>query len=121
MHILLLDSHKTTQKTVREIFASDQVSVVSKASDALLRANDTTPDVVVMELSLAGHSGFEFLYEFRTYEDWLETPVVIYSTLKLEDSVLNSRAWKQLNIADYFYKSDTTLAQLKNAIEKQLS
>ncbi len=118
MKLLLLDPHKTTQQVIRDLYPNDTVLVAYRAADALQLSNDSVPDIVVMELSLAEHSGLEFLYEFRTYTDWLSIPVLIYSTVKLDDTVLHSRAWKELDIQDYLYKPDVSVATLKSSIEK---
>ena len=117
-HILVLDHHKTTQSTLRSLFPEAIVSTVSHASRAVDIASETKPDIIIMELSLAGHSGFEFLYEFRTYSDWTRIPVFIYSTLKVSERVQKSRAWNQLGIVRYLYKPETSLASLRSVVEK---
>ncbi len=118
MNILLVDHHKTTQKVVKQLFKDDVVSVAYDANSAVEIANENSPDLVILELSLAVHSGMEFLYEFRTYSDWKNVPVIIYTTLRLESDVLNSTTWKQLGIDNYIYKPESSLEQLKDAVEK---
>jgi len=57
-----------------------QVVTVSTAQAAILAADATNPDLVVLELQLTAHSGVEFLYEFRSYADWQTIPVVVMGT-----------------------------------------
>lgn len=112
MRILLVDHHKTTQRALAELFVKEDFLVAADAAAAITAANDKTPDLVILELSLAGHSGLEFLYEFRTYPDWRDVPVIVYSTVRLESESLRSRAWEQLGIHAYLYKPQTSLAAL---------
>lgn len=118
--ILLIEPNLTSRKAIKEILSEHTVDVVHGASLAVQKAADEKPDLIILEMSLGGHSGLEFLYEFRTYSDWALIPVIVYSSIKLTDEVLSSRAWSKLNIYDYLYKPSASLASLKNAAEKAL-
>ena len=48
---------------------------------AIFAADDLQPDLVIMELQLTSHSGIEFLYEFRSYDDWSTTPVMVLTNV----------------------------------------
>ncbi len=119
--ILLIEPRLVSQRTLISTLPEFDVIVAHDAESAVELAADTTPALVIMEMSLSGHSGMEFLYEFRTYPDWLKIPIIIYSSLKITDEILSSRAWEKLNINDYLYKPDSSLASLKNAVEKVMS
>ncbi len=117
-HILVIDHNKTSKSALKSLFAeSHDVQTASTADEAIQHASNQKPDIIVLELSLAGHSGLEFLYEFRTYTDWWSVPVIIYTQIHLDQEVLKSRAWQQLN-AVYMYKPSASLAQLKDMVEK---
>lgn len=118
--ILLIDPQKTTQSVISELLPDDEVRVKLDANQAIEDASEFNPDLILLELSLAGHSGLEFLYEFRTYNDWISTPIIIYSSLKLKPNVLKSKSWEHLNICDYYYKPETSLQALKKAVERAL-
>jgi len=118
--ILVIEPGSSERSTMIEALAEYEVLVVASAGDAIGAANDTDVDLVIMELSLGGHSGMEFLYEFRTYEDWQNIPIIIYSGLRVDDEVLKSRTWQQLNIAGYLYKPASSLERLKISISKVL-
>ncbi len=119
-HIELIDNHIATQKACQKVFTGHTVSNAHTASLALEQVSEQRPDVVILELALASHSGMEFLYEFCTYEDWQSVPVIIYSHVKLHDEVLKSRAFEHLQIKGYLYKPETTLKTLKSVVEKFL-
>ncbi len=117
-NILVVDSHKPTQKALTELFDGYSVSIAPDAHRAIEQANEKEIDVVILELSLAGHSGMEFLYEFRSYTDWANVPVIVYSRMQLADEVLQSRTWDTLSVAAYLYKPTTSLSTLKQIVEK---
>lgn len=96
---------------------SFSVEITANADQAIAIADEFQPDIVITELSLAGHSGTEFLYEFRTYTDWDPVPIVVYSSIKLSDIIIESQDWKQLNIAEYLYKPEESLDRLGDILE----
>jgi len=118
--ILLIEPRITSQSAVAKMLSNYDVDVVHDADSAVLHAVNKKPDLVIMEMSLSGHSGMEFLYEFRTYTDWENVPIIIYSSLKINDEILFSRAWEKLNVFDYIYKPESTMSNLKSAVEKAL-
>jgi DNA-binding response OmpR family regulator len=98
MNILLVDNHIATQKACQQLFAEHAVMIAPTAAEALTAAVEQRPDLVILELGLASHSGMEFLYEFSTYSDWRDVPVILYTHVKLHDEVLKSRAFEQLRV-----------------------
>jgi len=118
--ILLIDPNSTTQYSVAKYLSKYSVEVAVDAESAVGMAAESTPDLIILEMSLSGHSGMEFLYEFRTYEDWLRIPVVVYSSINISEDVLRARAWSKLDIHEYLYKPESSLAKLEDSIEKAL-
>ncbi|HET7528868.1 MAG TPA: response regulator, partial [Candidatus Saccharimonadales bacterium] len=53
--------------------------------EAIVGADTTRPDLAIIELSLAGRSGIEFLYELRSYPDWQSLPVIVLGHQHLAD------------------------------------
>jgi DNA-binding response OmpR family regulator len=117
-HVLLLEPDRLIANCiVKELTKSEiTVSVANNADTAVALSDKKKPDVVVCELSIPGHSGSEFLYEFRTYSDWSNVPIIIFSSLKPSNTVTNSNDWKLLGITQFLYKPDTSLQQLSKAI-----
>lgn len=118
--ILVVDYHKTTQGVLQDLFSETEITVAGDAASAIKKASEKMPDLVILELSLAGHSGLEFLYEFRTYNDWKGIPVIIYSSVRLDPEVLKSKTWEQLDIAAYAYKPETSLRSLRLTVGKHI-
>src|SRR5438309_2019280 len=59
--------------------AGYKVTLASNAQMAITLADKKQPDLVILELQLIEHSGIEFLYEFRSYQEWQAIPVIINS------------------------------------------
>ena len=92
----------------------------SAAQSAINSADETAPDVVVLELQLADHSGLEFLYEFRSYPEWQNVPIVILSNIDDSEISASSILLGPLEVVAYHHKHDTTLEQLAATIDKAL-
>ena len=69
-----------------------------------------------MDLLFAGRSGVEFLYEFRSYPEWADLPVVIYSSVPEAEAGSYVEEFVRLGIKHYFYKAETSLATLTEAV-----
>lgn len=57
--------------------AGHEVASVRGAQQAVMAADETPPDIVILEPLLALHNGVEFLYEFRSYTEWSGIPIVL--------------------------------------------
>ena len=75
-------------------------------------ADKHTPDVAVVELQIAAHNGVEFLYEFKSYAEWMPVPVVIHTGLRAEEIIRVEALPKGLGIVAVLHKSHTPLAEL---------
>lgn len=119
MNIIIIEPDKVLARTYEQALqsAGHTVTVAVSAQTAIFAADDCKPDVVVAELQLAGHSGIEFLYEFRSYDDWAMVPVVIVSNVPAGEF---SGSWellrKQLGIHSYHYKPLTSLRTLLRVV-----
>jgi len=86
------------------------------AQDAIASADDTRPDVVILELQLARHNGVEFLYEFRSYSDWQDIPVILQTSAL--DLPAGADLLERLGVRAVHYKPQTTLAELVTSVER---
>jgi len=90
--------------------------IAQTAQKAISMIDELKPSVIILELQLSGHSGIEFLHEFRSYEDWTNIRVIIHSSVPKTSLNLNSRIWKQLGIDKYLYKATTSLDRLVDSV-----
>jgi CheY-like chemotaxis protein len=121
--ILLIEPDRILAETYLHALASagHSVGVCASAQAAIMVADQIQPEVVVLELQLVEHSGIEFLYEFRSYPDWQNVPVVIQSYVPPQEFASSAELLKQeLGVTKYLYKSHTTLKQLIAAVNEQV-
>ncbi len=86
------------------------------AQQAISLADVHTPDAVILELAVPEHNGLEFLYEFRSYSEWKDVPVVLYTHVSAEESGLQPRQLSRLGIFAHLYKPTTSLKDLHTAM-----
>ena len=99
-----------------------KVSHVLTAQEAVIVADAKTPDLVILELQLVSHSGIEFLCEFRSYSDWDQIPVVIYSSVPpTEFAASREGIAMELGVVKYLYKAVASLSDLIGVVKEQFS
>lgn len=119
MNILLVEPDRLLARSYAQALQNDghRVLCSPNAQQAIFAADELVPDLVVLELQLVSHSGIEFLYEFRSYPDWQNIPVVILSQVPPAEFVDNWQLLQeQLGVIEYLYKPHTTLAKLQKAV-----
>lgn len=85
---------------------------------AIEDADKHHPEVIVMDLLLGGHGGVEFLYELRSYPEWHDLPVIILSSVSAGDLMLASSNLDALNITEFYYKPETSLLDIAQAVDR---
>lgn len=122
--ILLLEPDRILADVYRAALAYNghDVYICASAQSAIFCADEHRPDLLLLELQLVGHSGIEFLYEFRSYADWTEVPVIILSQVPAAE-LQGSRELLHglLGVREYHYKPQTSLAKLASAVEETLA
>jgi len=121
--ILLLEPDNLVAKQCKNYLESNgyKVSWCKNAQDAVNSADSNSPGLVIMELLLTAHSGIEFLYEFRSYNEWRKVPVIIFSRIPRADLPASDNTLKDLGVSAFLYKPDTSLQRLGEKIKAILS
>lgn len=120
--VLVVEPSVQTRSVLLQLLNSHNVVLASDAGSAI-QMLELHPEckTVILDITLAAHSGFELLYELRTYADWDDVDIIIYTSIELQSEVLRSRAWSQLKIKNYFYKPHTNLQELLRVVEGSVS
>jgi len=120
MKVLLIEPHRPLAQTYAAWLRTlgCQVSVAKSAQSAIHVADEDVPDIIVLELQMAKHNGVEFLYEFRSYSEWREVPIVLHTMIPADSLHLNEQQLRLLGIAAYLYKPTTTLMVLARTIKE---
>ena len=102
--------------------AGHVITEVHSALDAIQAADDSKPDLVLLELQLASHDGIEFLHEFRSYPEWQQVPVVVISNLS-PSALASAQAVLQrdMGVVRCLYKPRVTLQKLLKIVAEQVT
>ncbi len=121
-HVLILEPDHLLACSLKSYFANTKhrVSAHSDPQAALLAADGQKPDVVIAELQLAGRSGAEFLYEFRSYADWQAVPIIIFTNLHPEQIAGYQDVINDLSVSACLYKTQSGLAELLDTAQRIL-
>ncbi len=122
-HILLLEPDRPLARIYSQALeqAGHSVATCVCAQEAVFAADDHVPALVLVELQLIGHSGIEFLYEFRSYVEWQAIPVVIVSQVPPTELQSSSKLLKhQLGVSAYYYKPQFSLRDLLRVTQDSL-
>lgn len=122
MHILLLEPDKILAGVYKAALeqAGHSISLSHHAQQAVFAADQKAPDLVILEMQLPGHSGIEFLYEFRSYPEWQNVPVITHTLVDPDNLKIQAFQLSQLGVVKYLYKPTTTLTQLVQNIGQEL-
>lgn len=119
VQVLICDDHTLVRAGLRRLLDSfDGIEVVAEASNAdevVLRTQQMLPDIVLLDLSMPGRSGFEALAELRRTSP--ETAVVIMS---MHDDALHVRE-ALVRGASGFVVKEAAPAELEIAIRAAAS
>ncbi|MBI4034444.1 response regulator [Candidatus Saccharibacteria bacterium] len=88
---------------------------------AMDAADSNQPDLIILDLLLAGRSGAEFLYELRSYPEWQALPVVVYSHVAVNELGETAISLDDLGIAAFHHKPVTSLSELLASVEQILA
>lgn len=121
MRILLIEPDYILSKTYTHALESEGHKVITTkgAQSAIDMADKTTPDLVILELQLIEHSGIEFIYEFRSYQEWQNIPLLVLTTVPPGEF---SGSWQllkdELKVSTYLYKPQTSLKKLIEVVKE---
>jgi DNA-binding response OmpR family regulator len=97
-----------------------RVRVCEDAQRGIMAADESKPLAVIVELLLAGHSGIEFLYEFRSYAEWKQIPIIVFTSLAPHEIDMPPRQLAELGVSACLYKAETSLARLNTVLQRAL-
>lgn len=118
--IFLLETDRQLGQAAKNYFAGHDLYFFADPQQAVTAADINKPDVVVLDLFLAGRSGVEFLYELRSYPDWQHLPVLVTGHLPAGQLGDYAEALTQLRVHKYLHKNSTSLQDLLAEVELAL-
>lgn len=120
MKILLIEPDTILANNYTDAIQQDGHSVnwQANAQAAIHQADIDRPDIIILELQLPSHNGVEFLYEFRSYPEWQDIPVIVLSLVPEESFVGGAKLFEQLGVKRFLYKPQTKLRQLLKTVKQ---
>jgi CheY-like chemotaxis protein len=118
-NILLIEPNPVLARTYEQILqhSGHAVTSVTSAQSAVEAADQSKPDVIVLELQLPVHGGVEFLYELRSYDEWQQIPVVLHTYTPAQKlAPVQDVLQKTLGVRAFLYKPQTSLQQLVQTV-----
>jgi CheY-like chemotaxis protein len=80
-------------------------------------ADARRPDAVVLELQLPHHNGIDFLYEFRSYPEWFDIPLLVFTFVPQAELSQAITLTQDLGVVRVLYKPETNLERLCSAVQ----
>jgi DNA-binding response OmpR family regulator len=122
MHVLLIEPDAILSRTYAAALKASGHTVVTttSAQAAVHLADEQVPDVVVLELQLGRHNGVEFLYEFRSYSEWLHIPIIVQTVVPPAELALAATLRRELGVVEILYKPTTSLERLRAVVSRSV-
>jgi DNA-binding response OmpR family regulator len=121
MNIICIEPDVVLARVYKKVFTENATTTCRICLDpqaAIEQTDAHRPDCIVMELQLAPLSGFAFLQELRSYEDFSTIPVIIYSSVPKDSFATSESSWRALGVQHYFYKSTTSVQTVAKYIQR---
>lgn len=116
--VLIIEPSYELAQVMAEAFSRRDLSsiIASSAQEAIAAADETTPRLVIIEPIMPRHNGLEFIYEFRSYPEWLDIPIIFYTQLSPDE--LGAQAMlNDMGVKEHLYKPTTSLKKLVESAE----
>lgn len=119
-YILILEPDKIIANSISEKLTrlNYEVKVCTNAQDAIVNIDKKIPELILLEVMLPRHNGIEFIYEVRSYPDWQNIPVVIFSFVRKSDLIGDLKLINDLGIESIEYKPEKSTTSLVEKIDK---
>src|SRR5215510_805 len=88
--ILIVDDTLTSQKALELLLKEEgyRLAFASNGAEALRRAGEFEPDVILLDVMMPGMDGFEVCQRMRSDPDLLDVPILLLSSLTERDDRL---------------------------------
>lgn len=119
MGVLIIEPSRDLSLVISAAFARQKIktNIAHSAQQAIKLADKQTPKAVVLEVLMHQHNGLEFIYEFRSYYEWLNIPIVIYTNLSRDELHISENLAKDMGVKAHLYKPTTSLESLVSKVQ----
>lgn len=117
--ILLVDDDLTLREMYEERMKAEGFNIIqaTNGEEALKKAKEANPDVILLDIMMPKVNGFDVLKELKSNPELKDIPVIVLTAL-IQD--VDRVQGKKLGATDYIVKSETmpgeVITKIKNAI-----
>lgn len=115
--LLLVEDDNFLIEILVKKFKADNYKVLHAANgkDALRKAHDEDPDIILLDIILPGMNGFEILKKIKEDETIADIPVAFLSNLGQKEDIEKG---KKLGAVDFIVKANHSLDEIVNRANK---
>jgi len=115
--ILLVDDDLTLREMYEERLKAEGFNIIqaSNGEEAIKKAKDNKPNVILLDIMMPKINGFDVLKELKADADIKDVPVIVLTALIQDVDRLQG---KKLGAADYIVKSETMPGEVIEKIKK---
>ncbi|MBE6842821.1 MAG: response regulator transcription factor [Ruminococcus sp.] len=115
-NVMIVEDEVITRELLKKILTDNffKVTTAQNGKQAIKIANETPPDIIILDLGLPDMDGFKIIREIR---EWTQIPIVVVSGNNKEQDKVTAL---ELGADDYITKpfgSAELVARIKNAIK----
>jgi len=94
--VMIVDDDRNTVKLLQTLLELDgfEVSVAPRGADVMPIAEQSMPDIFLMDYHLADMDGVDVIRQLRAHSTFAQTPIVMTSGLDVEQEALEAGANK---------------------------
>lgn len=117
--IVILEDDQVISQMYRMKFESDGfiVHVAANGLDGIKLVEETSPDMILLDMQMPGMNGDEALSEIRKHDWGKHIPVIVLTNLGEEEAPKHLRS---LGIESYIVKADLTPRQVVDRVKQTL-
>lgn len=102
---------------VRQLSASYEVTLVTNGYAAINAIDDQIPDVIILDVLLAGSTGFSLIHELKSHDDLATIPIILITNLA---ETISTEIAAQYDIAEVIDKATLRPKDISAAVAKAL-
>jgi len=116
--LLVEDNPHVLSLLQRELEKQALVLTAADAADAVLRASESQPDLIVADFSLPGMDGSQLLHKLRARPATAKIPVVLMATKNdIHEKLRGAQEWTE-EIIEKPFMLDAAMAVIRRALER---
>lgn len=118
--VLLVEDDPFLYKVLSQRLTKEGVKVVvaNDGEEAVKKAEEVNPKLMLLDLILPKKSGFEVLNEIRKKPKFKSLPVVVLSNLGQQEDI---EQMEKLGIREYLVKADYSLSEMVAKVKEHLA